>query len=148
MAHRPYAMSKRWLRYTIAALVLVLPSACADNDVREWTASDHDQPVGQAPQVAARAPSEPSDGAPDDGLVELAWQRSCSKCHGTNGRGDGPEGPMVKAPDLTRIAWQSEVSDEEIGRIIRQGRNKMPAFDLPPSVIQGLVARIRARRAP
>ena len=56
---------------------------------------------------------------------------------------------MVQAPDLTRFDWQSQVTDDEIGQTIRKGRNKMPAFDLPPSVLQGLVQRIRihARRS-
>lgn len=54
---------------------------------------------------------------------------------------------MVKAPDLTRAAWQEKVTDEEIAQTIRNGRNGMPKFDLPPSVVQGLVQRIRANRA-
>jgi mono/diheme cytochrome c family protein len=99
--------------------------------------------------VSARPASQrPSAAEVDPGLVELAWQRNCSKCHGARGRGDGPEGPMVKASDLTRSDWQAKVSDQEIADMIRKGKNKMPAFDLPPQVLEGLVRRIRSQRAP
>jgi cytochrome c oxidase cbb3-type subunit 3 len=60
------------------------------------------------------------------------------------GRGDGPSGPMVQAPDLTRPEWQSKVTDAEIVATIKNGKNKMPKFDLPDRVVTGLVARIRA----
>jgi cytochrome c oxidase cbb3-type subunit 3 len=50
---------------------------------------------------------------------------------------------MVRAPDLTRAEWQERVSDQEIAEVIRKGRNKMPAFDLSPPIIDGLVKRIR-----
>lgn len=117
------------------------------DDVREWTASDHDQPERPTQQTTARAPSSAApSGAPDPELVDLAWQRTCSRCHGPNGRGDGPEGPMVRPPDLTNAAWQDSVTDEQIATTIRKGKNKMPSFDLPDAVVQGLVARIRARR--
>ena len=64
-----------------------------------------------------------------------------------HGRGEGPQGPMVRAPDLTDAAWQDRVKDEDIAETIRKGRNKMPPFDLPAQVIEGLVKRIRASRA-
>ena len=54
---------------------------------------------------------------------------------------------MVKSPDLTRADWQAKVTDAEMAELIRKGRNKMPAFDLPPKVIEGLVRRIRVNRA-
>lgn len=116
-------------------------------DVREWTAADHDQPDRATAQTSARAPSTASPDSADKDLVELSWQRSCTRCHGPSGRGDGPESAMVRAPDLTRPEWQDAVTDDQIASVIRGGRNKMPAFDLPDSVVKGLVARIRARRA-
>jgi cytochrome c oxidase cbb3-type subunit 3 len=54
---------------------------------------------------------------------------------------------MVRASDLTRDDWQARMKDADIAETIRKGRNKMPAFDLPPAVIDGLVQRIRAHRA-
>ena len=54
---------------------------------------------------------------------------------------------MVRAPDLSRPDWQEKVSDDEIATTIRNGKNKMPKFDLPDQVVAGLVQRIRAFRA-
>ncbi len=55
-------------------------------------------------------------------------------------------GPMVRAPDLTREEWQGKTADAEIVATIKNGKGKMPKFGLPDSVVQGLVARIRAAR--
>lgn len=129
-----------------AALVLVGCDS-APGDVREWSPGDHDQaPVTQgAPNPRGAVSARP--GAEID-LVQLAWEKNCTLCHGARGRGDGPQGPMLRAPDLTRAEWQDRVSDAEIAETIRKGRNKMPAFDLPPQVIQGLVLRIRTSKRP
>ena len=50
-------------------------------------------------------------------------------------------------PDLTRADWQDSVTDDQIRDTIKNGRNAMPKFDLPPAVMQGLVQRIRTNRA-
>jgi hypothetical protein len=55
-------------------------------------------------------------------------------------------GPMVRAPDLTREDWQSQVTDTQIAAVIKNGKGKMPSFNVPDQVIQGLVARVRAAR--
>jgi cytochrome c oxidase cbb3-type subunit 3 len=120
----------------------------APDDIRDWTPSDHDQPARQAGQVPERASSaSPSGDAAAPELIDLAWQRNCATCHGRQGRGDGPQGPMMRSPDLTRPDWQARVTDDQIAEVIRKGRNKMPAFDLPAPVISGLVSRIRSSRA-
>lgn len=112
--------------------------------LREWAASDHDQPAGAQPEPTGRPKA--AKGSDAASVTELAWAKNCASCHGRAGAGDGPQGAAVKAPDLTRAEWQDGVSDADIAKTIRQGRNSMPAFDLPPSVIQGLVQRIRAAR--
>jgi cytochrome c oxidase cbb3-type subunit 3 len=63
------------------------------------------------------------------------------------GRGDGQMGPMLQAPDLTRDDLQAGITDAEMAALIKKGKDKMPAFNLPDPVIQGLVARIRQLRA-
>jgi cytochrome c oxidase cbb3-type subunit 3 len=113
--------------------------------VREWTPTDHDQPAEQAGQPKASKAAQPK-GQPDGNLVEMAWARSCATCHGQVGRGDGPQGKLAKAPDLTRADWQDRVTDEQIIDKIRKGGNGMPASELPAAVLQGLVQRIRANR--
>ena len=55
---------------------------------------------------------------------------------------------VVRAADLTRPEWQDRVSDAEMKQTIRKGRNRMPAFDLPPAVIAvTAVALARPRTA-
>lgn len=128
-----------------AAIAVSIAAAGCDrgpSEVREWKPEDHDQPASAPGQVTAR----PGSDGVDPTLIDLAWRRNCASCHGAIGRGDGPQGPMVRAPDLTRAEWQANVTDEEIASTIRKGRNKMPAFDLPDQVVQGLVQRIRAAR--
>ena len=117
----------------------LLASRSRPDDVREWTPADHDQPAEQPAEVRART-DEPN-------LTEVAWAANCVRCHGPRGIGDGPEGPMARAPDLTRAEWQDRVTDDEIADTIRRGRGKMPAFDLSQSLIAGLVQRIRSQRA-
>jgi hypothetical protein len=126
-----------------AALALAL-GGCdrGPSEVREWKPEDHDQPASAPGQVTARPGTEGLDPT----LINVAWNNNCRTCHGPVGRGDGPQGPMVRAPDLTREEWQANISDEEIAATIRKGKNKMPAFDLPDQVVQGLVQRIRAAR--
>lgn len=146
MAMRPFVLTSLLLGSSF-----VFAAGCdrSSRDVREWKATDHDQPLGQQPgQVAARPRGSAQEG-PDQSLVEIAWQRNCASCHGQRGKGDGPQGPMMRAPDLTRSDWQAQVTDEQVAEVIRKGRNKMPPFgNLPDQVITGLVGRIRANRSP
>jgi mono/diheme cytochrome c family protein len=81
-------------------------------------------------------------------LVELTWRQQCTTCHGASGKGDGQMGPMVKAPDLTDGVWQASVSDADMAARIKEGKNRMPKFDLPAPVIAGLVAHVRSLRRP
>lgn len=136
-------------RTVLALLLGLLVVACDEGrgPTREWGPGDHDQPQGPTRQVAAASARAPGS-AVDPSLVELSWQQKCATCHGPMGRGDGPQGAMVAAPDLTREDFLSRAKDEEIATVIKQGRGRMPPFDLPPSVVDGLVKRIRARGMP
>jgi mono/diheme cytochrome c family protein len=103
---------------------------------------------GPAPAPAGSAATVAGGGAAEDvaPLVDLTWRQQCANCHGVTGHGDGQLGPMVRAPDLTREDWQSKVTDREIAATIKSGKGKMPNFDVPEPVIDGLVARVRATR--
>ena len=71
---------------------------------------------------------------------------TCAACHGREGRGDGPRGAEVKAPDLTRKEWLEATSDEQIAETIRKGKGQMPANpNLQDDVVGLLIARIRAQ---
>jgi cytochrome c oxidase cbb3-type subunit 3 len=145
--------------------LLALAIACAACDrppssesLPEWTQSDHhsndDNKLALGAQVA---PAAPNGGQRDgrgqeqsgevDQLVDLTWRQQCSTCHGPMGHGDGQMGPMVQAPDLTLADWQAKATDAEMASQIKNGKNRMPAFNLPDPVIAGLVARIRALKA-
>lgn len=121
-------------------------SACNETpaDLREWRPSDHDHtanPNADQVQVTDAGSSEPGHGLDD--VTVVAWQQNCTTCHGTLGRGDGPQGPMLHAADLSRSDWQAATSDEAIAATIRLGRGKMPAFPLPEATIARLVQLIR-----
>ena len=121
------------------------------DDLREWTPADHDRAEenaraqqGQAPTATAKGSSSPENDLAQ--LVELTWRQNCAPCHGVAGHGDGPNGALVHAPDLTREDFQAKASDEEMTNAIRNGKNLMPKFDFSDRVTSGLVARIRASR--
>lgn len=117
----------------------------------EWSPKDHDHSSGSGQAgggMAARGPRIVAEGgAPKANenaeLVETAWRAQCLLCHGAFGRGDGPQGPMTHATNLTDPGFQAARTDADLKAAIVNGKNKMPKFDLPPEVVDGLVARIR-----
>ncbi len=117
---------------------------CNSGDVQEWRPSDHDNNDNpNARQVSGSV----APGQEEDTLIDVTWRQNCARCHGMSGRGDGPEGRMLRVRDLTDPAFQDKMSDEEIAAVIKQGRNKMPAFEtLPDNVVHGLVKHIRKLR--
>jgi cytochrome c oxidase cbb3-type subunit 3 len=123
------------------------PSA---DSLPEWTPADHhsnddDKLAAQGPAQRGPASPRPSRGDVTQ-LVDLTWRQQCITCHGPMGRGDGQLAPMVHPPDLTDAKWQGEVSDGEMRSVIKNGKNRMPKFDLPDPVLEGLVARVRSLR--
>ena len=133
------------------ALLVAFAAGCdrppSADSLKEWTQTDHHS-TDDDKLSGAQVPAAASKGGDVAQLVDITWRQQCSSCHGPMGRGDGQMGPMVQAPDLTRSAWQASLSDAEMAAIIRTGRNRMPAFGLPDTVLSGLVARIRSLRAP
>jgi mono/diheme cytochrome c family protein len=137
------------MSFAFAALLLSpAPLSCdrppSPDTLQEWTPADHHSKDEDKAGGAARQGS----GGPSDvtQLVDITWRQQCSACHGSMGKGDGQMGPMVHAPDLTREDWQAKVTDAEIAISIKGGKGKMPKFDVPEPVVQGLVARVRAAR--
>jgi mono/diheme cytochrome c family protein len=138
---------KRWWIGILALLV----SGCEETapDLAEWTVADHNHQTqtrrnDRTPDMIAKdtrtAPSQ------RNAVVDVTWAKQCASCHGKRGRGDGPQSTMVKAKDLSIPEWQDTVTDEQLAKSIREGKDKMPAFNLPDSVIQGLVEQIRKWR--
>jgi len=129
-----------------STLLLLVAVACdrAPADLRPWRPSDHDHTSEPGnDQVVADAGVDPELAA--HGLNEVAlvaWEQNCVRCHGRFGRGDGPQGPMTHAADLTNPRLQA-LSDEQMRAVIRDGRGLMPAFALPDSTLGTLVQLIR-----
>lgn len=134
---------------TFACALSTALAACNSppSDLREWRPEDHDHTTNPgAAQVAAGPDAGPSPELAQAGLDEvtlIAWRQNCVRCHGVLGRGDGPQGRMMNATDLTSRAFQSATTDEKIAAVIKQGRGAMPPFALPDTTIASLVRLVR-----
>jgi mono/diheme cytochrome c family protein len=137
------------LIWTLCSALLAASCGRAPPDLREWKPDDHDRADENQKGRAAPPRTQPSGSAsanPLVTLVEVTWRSQCGQCHGALGRGDGPQGPLLHAPDLTAAEWQGKVTDAQIAQAIATGKNRMPKFDFRPDVLAGLVARIRASK--
>lgn len=139
------------MRHAPLILLAGFLAACdrpAYDGVRDWTPQDHDK-VEENSKQRAKGKSPPSSsvgpgaGGDTSALVEATWRTQCAQCHGPIGKGDGPTGPMVRAKDLTSPEWQAQVTDAQLAASIRNGKDRMPKFELPDAVVAGLIARIR-----
>jgi mono/diheme cytochrome c family protein len=134
--------AKRGLMVASALAFGVAACNRAPSDLREWRASDHDQ----ADNPAQEGQVDGSNSLASLGIDEVtlaAWRENCVKCHGPMGRGDGPQGAMTRARDLSDAAFQAATPDEAIANTIRQGRGMMPAFNLPANTVSALVRLVR-----
>ena len=109
--------------------------------LKEWSPTDHG---GEQKSANQGARQRGAGGTAT--MVDVTWRQQCASCHGAEGHGDGPQGGMFKAANLSDEEWQSKVTDEEIAYVIVNGKNRMPKFDLPPEVTKGLVERVRSFR--
>jgi cytochrome c553 len=131
-----------------AALSTALGCERSASGLTEWTPADHDHQSepktrhNMQTQVQ-RANPHAAPGTKDQ-VIDVTWMKQCATCHGRRGKGDGPSSTMVKARDLTNAEFQATLTDEQIAKVIRSGKDKMPAFNLPDSIIQGLVQHVRA----
>ena len=141
-----------------AAIVSLVALAACDrppsaSEARDWTPADHDHIEDQL-RAAQGTPGGQGQGqSGSDGkqaqmqqMLESVWKSQCSVCHGETGKGDGPQGPMLRARDLTAEDWQASITDGQIAATIRAGKGKMPKFDMPDPILRGLVERIRFYR--
>jgi cytochrome c oxidase cbb3-type subunit 3 len=136
-----------------AAFVAAIGSAaCKRSAAREWRPDDHDQ---EQPSTGLQPAGSDAGGNPnvqlesDFTLAQAAWTSNCVQCHGRNGNGDGPQGPMVKAPNFADTEYMKQFTDEQLVTIVKNGRGKMPGFaSIPDRVVRTLVAMIRSRPAP
>ena len=96
------------------------------------------------PAVLNRAAAQETVGA------EL-FQRQCVACHGAKGAGDGPAAPVLtpRPTDLTDAKHMGEVTDEDVAKIIADGKGSMPAFSklLKSAQLDALVRYVRSLSA-
>jgi mono/diheme cytochrome c family protein len=82
------------------------------------------------------------------------FDRKCSVCHGASGHGDGPGSAALnpKPQSFSDLAWQSKVTDEQIGRAIVGGGLAVgrtaampsnPDLQSKPEVVRELVNVLR-----
>lgn len=138
---------------TFIALVAAMGAAACDSrpdDLRTWRATDHrGSSGGMQAQAAPRAPTEAQAEEAEKPLVDVVWRAQCALCHGPSGRGDGPQGALLRATNFSVPEWQNATSDDQIADAIVNGKGRMPKFEgLPDEVVAELVAHIRKMRTP
>jgi mono/diheme cytochrome c family protein len=117
--------------------------ACGnESDVREWRASDHQEPTANPQQGEAGGPQT------EEEAITALFNQSCAPCHGVDGHGGGPNAAALNVPDIASAELQESRTDEDIARVIRDGRGMMPAFsdDLNERGIEVLVGHVRSLR--
>lgn len=75
--------------------------------------------------------------APQTQEAPRQFTKVCALCHGADARGTD------RAPSLVNTARLRGMTDGEIAKIIRQGKDKMPAFPLPQADIDALTRYMR-----
>jgi cytochrome c553 len=133
--------------FSLAAMASLSACNSAPSDLREWKPADH-RHQAETPADNGRRPQQVTgnEKAPMPGLDEVtiaAWRATCSMCHGQLGRGDGPQGPMTQARDLSDPAWQASVTDAQVRESITKGKGRMPPSGLPATTVEGLTHLVR-----
>ncbi len=96
-----------------------------------------------------------STAAPITKEAEDIFQQRCVTCHGADGKGSGPAAAALnpKPRDYTDSAWQAQVKDEDLEKIIVKGGTAVgksalmpPNPDLAdkPDTVKGLVSKVRS----
>ena len=110
-----------------------------------------------APAAPAPAPPAPEPAGASDAVrkANLIFSTRCATCHGPTGSGDGPGSVALdpKPRDFHDAAWQAQVSDEHLRKIIVEGGGAvgksplmLPNPDLvdQPEVVTALVEHVRS----
>jgi mono/diheme cytochrome c family protein len=140
-----------------AALLAAAAIGCGSgNDAPQRPAA----PAASAPAEPAPAPPVPEAAGASDAVrkADLIFSTRCATCHGPTGSGDGPGSVALdpKPRDFHDAAWQAQVSDEHLRKIIVEGGGAvgksplmLPNPDLvdQPEVVTALVLHVRSLRS-
>jgi mono/diheme cytochrome c family protein len=75
---------------------------------------------------SGNSPGEATPAPPPDG--QAVFEMACRRCHGAEGRGDGPLAPTFgPVPDLNAADLGARYTRAELEALVRAGRGKMPA---------------------
>ena len=146
-------MSRARIESCCAALALTFAFTACSGEKAPAPAAPAQSPATAAAQAAA-SPAAESPTAEDKTQATEIFTQRCTPCHGTQGAGDGPASASLtpKPRNFTDAAWQTEVTDDHIEKIIAYGgaavgrSPAMPAHpDLAPKkgVLQALRMHIR-----
>jgi cytochrome c6 len=81
--------------------------------------------------------------------VKETWERTCSKCHGPDGKGDTKMGKKLEIKDFTDAKYQAGLKDDGMLKAIKEGvrdgeKLKMKAAEgLSDEEMKALVAYVR-----
>lgn len=96
--------------------------------------------------VAALSMAAVSASAAD---AKETWEKTCAKCHGTDGKGDTKIGKKIEVKDFTDAKVQASFKDEDMIKAIKDGikdgekiRMK-PAEGVDDGAAKALVAYVR-----
>ena len=80
-----------------------------------------------------------------DDAGAAVYKAKCASCHGADGSGNTPVGKSLKVRDL-RSPEVQKLSDDELTKVIADGKGKMPGYakKLSAEQIKALAATIRA----
>jgi mono/diheme cytochrome c family protein len=145
-------MSRAPFESCCAALALTFTLTACSGDKAPAPAAPAAQGPATAAAQAAATPAGPT--AEDKTQAAEIFTQRCTPCHGPQGAGDGPASASLtpKPRNFTDAAWQTEVTDEHIEKIIAYGGaavGRSPAMpanpDLAPKkgVLQALRMHIR-----
>jgi quinol-cytochrome oxidoreductase complex cytochrome b subunit/mono/diheme cytochrome c family protein len=102
-----------------------------------------------APPAIGKEPTPAAQPEPSHMAAPQLYRAYCMACHDTDGRGKLVRAAMPEIPDFTTDKWQTDHSDAEIGKSIRDGKGKfmLPMKDkLGTADVEHLIAYMRAFR--
>ncbi len=82
--------------------------------------------------------------------VKETWEKTCSKCHGPDGKGDTKMGKKLEVKDFTDAKVQATFKDAELAKAIKEGvkdgeKTRMkPVEGVTDEDIKALVAHVRS----